>query len=328
MPVNARPNLENNFFKQLAGTTLTLSGQTKIQATSGLTFTDGSGNFIPIILSGGTSGDTLTYINSQMVLRPSGAGAKPIFNGCRTTTRSGIPVVNTGGNTVQQFLENYFFPSVFPSSSLSVATGDDIREYGNCSVGNLAWCVVKNTNNISTIDLSTDGTGLYNCSIVVVGTTQSGVSSYTYPFVCATPATGVTNTTVTFNLSAQTISGETTTSLATINWSNKRFYFPNATYYNTSAINPVLSGETGELSTTKTLATTMVFNNQFFYYAYPKVLGVPSFMVNGLPNNAWGNPSYGTLFTSTFINLNGYSNEYYVARSDNKITGSYIITVS
>jgi len=320
----ARPNLEDVSFKQLTGSTLTMSGTT---------------NFVGVLKSkgieidattGATTGTVLTYIGGKIKLHCSGAGSTPVFNTNRITTRSGIPAVNTGtGCTVQCFLENYFFPAVGPSSSLSIATGGASRQFGDCSVGNLCWNVVRNTYPIRNISGSTNGSGLYNCAILTNGSvgTTGGTVSYTYPFICTTPASGITCTSVGFSLCAISCCNETTTSTTAINWQNKKFYFGNATLYSNSAINPVLSATTGILSTTKALNINITLNNQFFYYTYPKVLGTPTFTVNGLPNNAWGNINIGTLYTNTFVNTNGYSNQYYVARSDNRVTGTFSIIV-
>jgi hypothetical protein len=322
----ARPNLEDNFFKQLKGTVLTLSGETRIATTSGLTLTDNNNHYIPIILTGGSTGYNLTYINDEIVLRPVGTGTNPLYDSSRITTRSGIPEVCVGGCTISAFLDGYFFPSVAPSSSLSVLTNDTIRQFGDCSIGELSWSVTKHTNLICKIGIDSGATGNYCNILYLTGGSQSGTIGYVFPFACATPSSGVTGTTVIFSLSAKTTSGETTFSNANIIWNNNNFYFSNSTLYTDSAINTVLTGQTGILSNNKTLSTIMTFNNEFFYYAYPKVYGIPSFTVNGLPNNGWGNLNGGTLFTVTFTNTNGYSNQYYIARSDNRISGTYIIS--
>ena len=324
----ARPNLEDTFFKQLDDSVLTLSGHTRMASISGLSINDGVGVFVPIILTGGTTGKILTLVNNQMVLRAPGLGSVPLFNSVRPTTRVGVPVVTANGTTVQQFLECYFFPAVGPSSSLSILTGGNDREFGDISVGNLSWGVIKNTNTISQISLSTNGLGTYNCSVVPTGVSQSGTASYTYPTGCAAPTSACTSTNVSFSVSARTTSNEITLTNATIMLRNKNYSFFNSTLYTGSTINTILLGTPGTLSQVKALSITMTFVNQFFYYAYPKVYGTPSFVVNGLPNNAWGSLAGGTLFTTTYTNNNGYSNQYYVARSDNKITGTYTIVIS
>jgi len=69
----ARPNLDNVQFKQLDGSVLTLSGQTQIATTSGLTLIGDGGMYIPIIATGATNDFVLTYDDSvqAIVLRQS-----------------------------------------------------------------------------------------------------------------------------------------------------------------------------------------------------------------------------------------------------------------
>jgi hypothetical protein len=324
----SRPSLDDVQFKQLTGSTLTMSGNTDFVGTlrsKGIEINGSTGATF------NASGTVLTYINGKIQLHPAGAGSTPSFNTNRTTTRSGIPAVNTGtGCTVQCFLEQYFFPAVPLSSSLSVATGGALRQFGDCNVGNLCWNVVKNTYPIRGISASTNGSNSYNCTILTNGNagTTGGTISYTYPFICATPPTGTTSTSVGFSLCAKTCCNEVSVSTASINWENKNFYFNNGTLYTDNTISIILSATTGFLATNKSLTISQCFNNEFFYYAYPQSYGVPSFIVNGLPNNAWGNINTGTLYDMSYINTNGYSNQYYIARSDNRITGTFNISVS
>lgn len=329
----SRPNLDNEQFKQLSDNVLTLSGQTRIASVTGLTLTDGSGGYIPIIATGGTNNKVLTYINGEIVLKSiSGGTGSGVYSGASPTTCtvgglcSGSAIA---GCSITNILQSILVPAIPLTTSLSIATGGASRQYGDCSVGNLCYSVVKNTNAICAISASTCGNGVYNCNIPAgAGNTCSGTVPYTYVFGCATPATGITSTSVGFILCAKTCANEGSTATASITWQNKKFSFANSTLYNSSAIGTVLNATPGTLSSSKALTCTMVLNNQFFYYVYPKAFGTPSFTVNGLPNNAWGNAGSGTLFTITYVNTNGYSNQYYVARSDNKITGTYNIIVS
>jgi hypothetical protein len=326
-----RPDLSDISFKQLNDSVLTLSGTTRYNNITGLTINDGTGNYIPIVVTGASSGYSLTYTNGVFSPQPSGAGSTPSFDSNRATTRSGIPVVTVSGNTVQQFLEGYFFPSLPLSTTLSIATGGNLRQFGDCSLGDLCWNVIRNTYPISNIYVDNDANGTYNCTILSSGSVSStgGTLSYTYPFICATPTSACTSTSITFSLSANTCINEGNVSQANVVWNNKKFYFGNSTYYYDDSISFVLSGLTGELSTVKTLTlSNMSFNDEFFYYAYPKVLGLPNVSVNGLPNNAWGNINTGTLFTITYINTNDFSNQYYVLRSNSKITGTYNISIT
>jgi len=330
MPFFARPNLSDTQFKQLSGSTLTLSGQTRISTPSGLSLIGQTG-YVPInVTTGNTNLNVLTYLDGQIILLPSSSGGSGLYSGASPTTCtvgglcSGTSIY---GSSISTILEKILVPPVPLSTSLSIATGGSDRQFGDCNIGNLCWDVVKNTNLITCIAISRCGDGIYQniYSGAGIGTT-GGTTGYTFTY--PTISSGTTASTVTFNLSAATTAVETSTSNASITWRNKKFYFGNSTVYNSSAISVILSGLTGTLSTSKALNISQTLNNQFFYYAFPKIFGVPSFIVNGLPNNAWGNLNTGTLFTITFINTNGYSNQYYVARSDNRITGTYSIIVS
>ena len=81
----ARPDLSNEQFKQLVGSELTLSGQTQIIATSGLTLSDGAGGSIILTADQAAShiGDVLTYDGAGKIkLMPSagGSGGDPTYN--------------------------------------------------------------------------------------------------------------------------------------------------------------------------------------------------------------------------------------------------------
>jgi hypothetical protein len=86
MPFFARPNLDNEQFKQIQGTTLTLSGQTQIATVSGFTLTDGTGNNIPVIATGGTNYDVLTYLNGKILLEPVSGITGNAYSGNSPTT--------------------------------------------------------------------------------------------------------------------------------------------------------------------------------------------------------------------------------------------------
>jgi len=333
----SRPNITNEQFKQLGGPNniITLSGQTQIATASGLTLTDGLGGYIPVIATGATNYDVLTYCNGRITLLPASGGGSGVYSGASPTTCS-VGGLNQGsailGCSISLILEKILVPAIPVSTSLSVVSSTGSRQFGDSSVGNLCYNVIKNTNSISAICLSTNGSGVCNVSIPVgAGNTCTGTTSYSYPASCASPTSGFTSTSVSYGLTGRTVCGEISTSNVSINWGNKKFFFANATLYSNSLITPVLSATTGTISTTKSLSVTQILNNQFFYYVYPYNFpgaSTPSFVVNGLPNNAWGNSSNGTLFVINFINTNGYLSKYYVARSDNRITGSFNITVS
>lgn len=68
-------------------------------------------------------------------------------------------------------------------------------------------------------------------------------------------------------------------------------------------------------------AKTLVCNAQYMYFAYPTAWGDGIFIVNGLLNSAW------TLTTRNFVNASGYTESYRIYRSDNLLTGTYLVTI-
>ena len=152
MAFYSRPDLSDLQFKQIPESELHLSGTTYFMKPGGIEVaTDSSGTTAPIIATGASSGHVLTYLNGEIKLAPAGAASDILFDSCRPTTRSGVPVVTVSGCTVNQFLEGYFFPAVGPSSSLSIASGGASREFGDCSIGNLCYQGIRETNQICLI---------------------------------------------------------------------------------------------------------------------------------------------------------------------------------
>lgn len=329
----SRPNLDDIQFKQTPDSTLSLSGQTRYRTWSGLTLSDGAGGDIIVTASGASSATTegyvLTYMNGLISLQPSSAsGGTFQFDTHRETTRSGVPSVCVGGDcTVTNFLEGYFFPAVDPNATLSLSSSN--REFGDDSVGNLSYSGIRNTNQICLIALDKNADGSYETFPVssAIPGDCSGTVSYTYSLSCATPPSGTSQTSVSFKNCVEDVCGKCEIANASITWRNRKFIVKSSVLYSDDSITAALSG--GQLSTSiAENISNESFNNQFFYYVYPSSFGTPSFTVNGLPNNAWGNPTTGTLFTISYINTYGYTNQYYVARSDSRITGNYNINIS
>jgi hypothetical protein len=334
----SRPNLDDIQFKQTQKSSLSLSGQTRFRTWSGLTLSDGAGGDIVVTASGASSATTegyvLTYMNGLISLQPSSSsGGTFQFNTHRETTRSGIPNVCVGGTcTVNNFLEGYFFPAVDPQATLSITSGGSNREFGDDGVGNLSYCGIRQTNKICLIAIDTDANGTYDEFPVSspINGDSGGTFSYTYALSCAAPPTGTTQTSVSFNNCVEDVCGECDIANASITWRNRIFGLKSTTLYTDSSITAA-SGSSfiNELGINKSRSINNEnFSNQFFYYLYPSSFGTPTFTVNGLPNNAWGNQTTGTLFKIDYTNTYGYTNQYYVARSDSRITGTYNINIS
>ena len=132
----ARPNLDNTQFKQLKGSTavpstLTLSGQTQIATTSGLTLIGDAGTgpaayggmYIPIIATGASNNFVLTYDGAQkaIVLKQStSSGGTTIYPYSAATTctvgglDSGSDIFN---DEVVDIIQCMVSPTLFPALS-------------------------------------------------------------------------------------------------------------------------------------------------------------------------------------------------------------------
>jgi len=326
----SRPRLADNQFRQLTGDTLNLSGTTNFKGvlkSKDVEIDGGLNN-----ATGGTitSKYVLTLDGTKIRLRPNDGGGTTVFNSNRNTTRSGVPSVFVGGNTVTDFLEGYFFPAIPPASIISISSGGSDRQFGDGTIGSLSWTAVRNTNPITQIQLDTNGNGIYNLNVTVVnGNTQSGSVAYALTNSDYNPVSGTLTKSRTYSLKTSTAT-ENAVSTASIMWRHKRYWFSNInplTSADAITIQGILnSSASSELTTSKAKTfSPITFVNQYFYYAIPSFFGVPAFTVNGLPNNAWGNLGTGTLFTISFTNSNGYTETYYIAKSDQSMSNTFNI---
>jgi len=193
----ARPNLENITFKQLTDSVLTLSGQTQIASVTGLTLTDGVGSFVPIIATGGTNYDVLTYINGKITLEPVSGGGSGVYSGASPTTctvgglASGTAIA---GNSITAILESILVPTLSPtltpnSLSMTLSPTTTIFEIG-CSIGFTA-SMSYNRGSVSPVYCGGTSvrTGVATCYSFtnISGLQYSGVTS-----VCSLPAAPIT----------------------------------------------------------------------------------------------------------------------------------------
>ena len=127
MPFFARPNLDNEQFKQLTGTTLTLSGQTQIATVDGLTLATGNtGGGVVITAEGAGIGVTdyhvLTFdpTDSKIKLMDMGTGSTGFYTGNSPATidLGGISGGTTlTGKTISDILSELLTPTVNPTVS-------------------------------------------------------------------------------------------------------------------------------------------------------------------------------------------------------------------
>jgi len=195
MPFFARPNLEDTQFKQLTGSTLTMSGITnftgvlkskgiEINATSGIT---------------NTNGDVLTLDNGVIKLMPStSGGSSGIYYGKSPTlcTVGGIPISYTlTGKTISCILQDMLVPIISPaltpnSLSMTLTPTTTLFEVG-CS---MAFTISMTYNQGSVSPVYCSGTpvrtGAPTCYVftnIDGSVPYSGVTS-----ICVMPAASIT----------------------------------------------------------------------------------------------------------------------------------------
>ena len=145
----ARPNLDDTQFKQLKGSELTLSGQTQIATTTGLTLVGDSSVNIPIQATGATNNFVLTYDDGGVIpvikLKESSAtGATGIYpyNESATTTVGGLVAgENLYNEQVVDILHDILVPTLYPTltnpsiSSFTISPSTTLYEVGYCASG-------------------------------------------------------------------------------------------------------------------------------------------------------------------------------------------------
>ena len=132
--------------------------------------------------------------------------------------------------------------------------------------------------------------------------------------------TGITaDTTYSVSIKDHKNNGETKT--ATTRFVNKIYYGQiNKTSITGSDFNSLTSSLNNG---NKTLASTAItFNGAYFYYCYPKRLGNVSITANGLPF------AVNAAQTVSFTNPSGYTEDYYIIRSQQLLTGKINVAVA
>ena len=159
----ARPDLSNEQFKQLVGSELTLSGQTQIITTTGLTLSDGTGGNIVITAEGAQTrvGDVLTFDGNKIALCPAGGGGgdptyfSPPYKPNASVNLCGIPNgYLLSGKTLSCIIETMLVPTlnpalVAPSSIFTISSLSSSYEVG-CVV-NAVGCTMFNRGSISPV---------------------------------------------------------------------------------------------------------------------------------------------------------------------------------
>jgi hypothetical protein len=208
----ARPDLSNEQFKQLSGSILTLSGQTRIATVNGLTLSNGDTGNTVITADGAGVGLTDYYVmtfdpaDGRIKLMESTSGTS-FYDGSTpaTVTVGGISGgTELSGKTISEILEELLAPTVSPSivepsSTFVLYPLTRIYEVG---------CVVSFTG-YSTFNPGT-------ISPVFCGgpaVRSSAICYYNYSYICCGTLTGITSPqtfsaiSISDNSAANTITG-------------------------------------------------------------------------------------------------------------------------
>jgi hypothetical protein len=193
----ARPNLDNIQFKQLPDTTLTLSGQTQIATTSGLTLTDGEGGYVPIVATGKQNNYVLTYDGVEDVIKLKESTASGGIGVYPYDESSTIAIGGLSANTylynenVVDILQEILVPTLNPTltnpsiSSFTINPNNTIYEVGsNITISATAYFNpgVINPQYTSLSSCRSNGTQYYEYMVqgVITGCTTNSPSN-TYP---------------------------------------------------------------------------------------------------------------------------------------------------
>lgn len=105
-----------------------------------------------------------------------------------------------------------------------------------------------------------------------------------------------------------------------VSFKNKFYWGVSA---NTSLTDPQILALSSELTSSFLVtAKTMHPAGEYLYFAFPTSFGTPTISINGLVNTAW------TLVTRNFTNASGYTTSYDIYRSNNLLTGTYVLSLS
>jgi hypothetical protein len=202
MPFFARPNLDDTQFKQLSGSTLTLSGTTRIVTPSGLTLSDGGGGDVVITAKNAgftTDGYVLTYDyckNEIGLCLSAASGGTQIYNGASPTTCTvGGLTCNTSisGQTLSCIIQQIVAPALNPvltppyiqsfSLSCSPSTPTGYYEIGICLCVSATTCFNR---------------GCVNPAYCGSCDKRSGPpNTYCYTYRCPSNVTGVSSSSLT-----------------------------------------------------------------------------------------------------------------------------------
>ncbi len=204
-----------------------------------------------------------------------GNGGGGAFNGNRRITRTGLPNIIPGGETLAEFLDKLFYPSIAPGASISLNPAQ--KEFGEGTGVTVNWTATKQSDQIFSIIIG----GL---TILPTGNSQSGILSL--------QANPNTNTTFSVTVSDGTLSSS---SSASIFWMNKRYW---GRIPKNGISQPITDADILALTGAGVGTGSELANSR--QKDYSGINGAGQYLIFAFPS-AWGNPEFkaqGFLFTA------------------------------
>lgn len=257
-----------------------------------------------------------------------------VYNRTNTSTYlgnvGGVLQSSTFSGTVQDALDKIFYPYVGPSALIQSLSD---REFGSSTQVNLNWQVIKNSNNITSINVA--GT-----AVVPTGLSQSGSLVVNTATHSLNPPSSEVNSfviTVSDGISSHTFSSDLT-------WMNRIYWgsidlssignpnltlFPgsasqvatlctDAVIYNLSGANANGSVIGNSLSTTKDYVYNGInANGDYLIFAWPSTVTnpyTPNFVVNGITNTAFTRVRTNSVFSNQW-GFSGTNYEVWVSNT-------------
>ncbi len=245
-------------------------------------------------------------------------GGDPAFDGDRQITRTGVPNVTPGGQTVTEFLENFFYPKRNPTATITttpttreyMSVGGDLQVTLNYTVGRPATC--------PTIT-----------SVVVNGVTQSvPVIAEDGTYSGSQQSMLQRNVDKTFTINVAAGAGNTATASVSVVWRWMRYWGAF-----TSALPPtdpsftvtnaqILALSNSEFATARQKIFSINPAGNYVAYTYPATWGLPTgIYVNGFAFNDY------TVKTISFTNASGGVTNYYFVILNQKYYSSIDLEV-
>lgn len=329
----ARPNLSKEYFKQIAGTELILSGDTKIRKENGLLLYNGSA-YIPFdIASNYAENKILRVVDNKIVLTDENSQATEFFDTDRETTRDGLPKVTVGGdNTLVNFIENYFFPDVPPTIALTLNIYE--RAFGDGSDGAMTVSINQGTHPIKKLRVSSQGDGVFDV-LVFDNDSRASVTHnqvINAPSAIHTPTNkALLKTEAFYYAEITTTNDDVFIEEISVIWRNEiKWKIGNLIYDNPTAILQG-SGFSKSFSEDRFFEITDTFNtvdkHRIAIY-YPLSFGMPMVYINDMYINSMSNENLGGLtIVNNYTNILGYTNDYVVIETPFALFGKNNIKI-